>query len=230
MIDSNWLRMESTLAIIIQFIVYNPNLQILNEKRIVLEFLETGGFINMENEQLLINMKLYRLPKHSIQGAIIMLNGLVLCILSFIDIRKEIQEQIELERAMALEQEEEANAGKKEKEGEEQEDAGEEEKKLDDKKDDKKSEDFNPTILYMLINCSIFQKINFSNVFLAYCSQILKYVYDSYVTEQLEDIVKADTYTDVSGIFIFNQICMFFDSIIICIGAISLLKYTSLAV
>lgn len=186
----------------------------------------------MEHEQLLINMKLYRLPKHSIQGAIIMLNGLVLCILSFIDIRKEIQEQIELERAMAMEQEEEANAGKKDKEGDnDQEEAGDEEKKADDKKEDKKqSEDFEPTILYMLINCSIFQKINFSNVFLAYCSQILKYVYDSYATAQLEDLISAGDYKDVSNIFIFNQICMFFDSIIICIGAISLLKYTSLAV
>lgn len=34
----------------------------IDEKRIVIEFLEPGGFINMEHESLLINMKLYRDP------------------------------------------------------------------------------------------------------------------------------------------------------------------------
>jgi len=42
--------MGSTLAIIMQFYVYNPNLYIMNEKRIVIEFLETGGFINLEHD------------------------------------------------------------------------------------------------------------------------------------------------------------------------------------
>ena len=58
--------MDSTLAIIFQFYVYNPNLYIMNEKRIVIEFLETGGIINMEHDSLLINTKLYRTTLHSV--------------------------------------------------------------------------------------------------------------------------------------------------------------------
>jgi hypothetical protein len=52
--------MNSTLAIIFQFYVYNPNLYLINEKRIVIEFFETGGFYNLEHDSILINMKLTR--------------------------------------------------------------------------------------------------------------------------------------------------------------------------
>jgi len=59
-IDVDWLDMGSTLTIIISVYVYNPNLYIVDEQRIVIEFLETGGIINLGHESLLINMKLYR--------------------------------------------------------------------------------------------------------------------------------------------------------------------------
>jgi hypothetical protein len=42
--------MDSTIAIGISFFIYNPNLYLLEEKRIVIEFLEPGGFINIEHE------------------------------------------------------------------------------------------------------------------------------------------------------------------------------------
>jgi hypothetical protein len=59
-INPKWLELNSTLAIIFQFNVYNPNLQLVSEKRIVLEFFETGGFINLEHDQVITNMKLSR--------------------------------------------------------------------------------------------------------------------------------------------------------------------------
>lgn len=59
-IDQNWIDDDASLAIVITFYVYNPNLYFIDEKRIAIEFLEPGGFINMEHESLLINMKLYR--------------------------------------------------------------------------------------------------------------------------------------------------------------------------
>ena len=37
------------------------------------------------------------------------------------------------------------------------------------------------------------------------------------------------TYIDMSNLFIFNQVVMFVDSFLICMAAISLLKYTSMA-
>ena len=61
-INTGWVSKESTLSIIIQLNVYNPNLFIVNQKRIVIEFLETGGIINLEHDSILTNMRLYREP------------------------------------------------------------------------------------------------------------------------------------------------------------------------
>ena len=45
---------------------------------------------------------------------------------------------------------------------------------------------------------------------------------------QTNDIYN-DRYIDMSNLFIFNQVVMFTDSFLICMAAISLLKYTSMA-
>mmetsp|Transcript_1022 Transcript_1022/g.1860 ORF Transcript_1022/g.1860 Transcript_1022/m.1860 type:complete len:151 (-) Transcript_1022:308-760(-) len=80
------------------------------------------------------------------------------------------------------------------------------------------------------MNCSIFQKINFVMIFLVYVGQILKYVYDGYASTQLDAIIAENDYLEMGTLFIFNQLCMFLDSVIIVMGSVSLLKYTSLAV
>ena len=59
-IDKKWLLMDSTLAIMVEFYLYNPNLRQAAEKRVIVEFLETGGFINFEHDVMLINMMLTR--------------------------------------------------------------------------------------------------------------------------------------------------------------------------
>ena len=59
-IDKRWLVMDSTIAIMIEFYLYNPNLSQVAEKRMIIEFIETGGFINLEHQVMLMNMKLYR--------------------------------------------------------------------------------------------------------------------------------------------------------------------------
>lgn len=41
--------MDSTIAIMLEFYMYNPNLNQVAEKRIMVEFIETGGFINLEH-------------------------------------------------------------------------------------------------------------------------------------------------------------------------------------
>jgi hypothetical protein len=65
-------------------------------------------------------------------------------------------------------------------------------------------------------------------VFLAWISQTLKIFYDNQAEEEIRNFVAAKSFYNVSGLFIFNQVCMFLDSVIIIIAAISLLKYTSL--
>lgn len=106
LVDTKWLEMPSTLAIIIQFYVYNPNLQMMCEKRITIEFMETGGIINMEHDSVLINMRLYRTWQHSMQSYIICVLGLILTVTGIIDIKNEDEEkqQLEKEKNKALEE------------------------------------------------------------------------------------------------------------------------------
>lgn len=58
----------------------------------------------------------------------------------------------------------------------------------------------------------------------------MKIGYDSYAKSHLEMFTGANKYVDLSDLFIFNQSVMFIDSMLICMGSISLLKYTSNAV
>ena len=63
----------------------------------------------------------------------------------------------------------------------------------------------------------------------------MKNFYDIYGEELVRSLVKKEDdptklkYTDMTTLFIFNQVVMFIDSFLICLAAISLLKYTSLA-
>ena len=98
-INTNWFQMKSTLAVIMQFYVYNPNLFLVQEKRIVLEFLETGGFINMEHDSIIINMKLTRNDSQSARGNIIMVLGIVMIIMSVYDINEEYKAEQALKAA-----------------------------------------------------------------------------------------------------------------------------------
>jgi len=81
------------------FAIYNPNLNLVNEKRVVVEFLETGGFINLEHDSLIINMKLYRTTGHNVQSTIILILGLVMIVLSIYDINQEYEEAERIKEA-----------------------------------------------------------------------------------------------------------------------------------
>jgi hypothetical protein len=59
---------------------------------------------------------------------------------------------------------------------------------------------------------------------------VLKIAYDTIAATYLREFTSEDKYIDLSDMFIFNQTVMFVDSILICMGGISLLKYTSNAV
>lgn len=55
-------------------------------------------------------------------------------------------------------------------------------------------------------------------------------VYDSYSSTIIDSMLESDEWVDFDSLWLFNQLCMYLDSINICLGSISLLKYTSLAV
>jgi hypothetical protein len=64
---------------------------------------------------------------------------------------------------------------------------------------------------------------------LVFIGQGNKYIYDSFAAEKLVEVANPKEFMDISNLFLFNQICMFTDSVVICLAALSLLKYTSLA-
>lgn len=76
-VNQGWTRDPQQLAILMSFYVYNSNLWLLEEKRIVIEWLDSGGFINMEHDQVIINIRLYRNLMLNINSCIIILNGIV---------------------------------------------------------------------------------------------------------------------------------------------------------
>lgn len=94
-----WTERKAIIAIKVEFYVYNPNLYMLNQKRFVIEFLETGGFINFEHDSILINTKLYRDWSMNIQTAAILLNGLIMLLLSVRQIKKDNDEAEALRKA-----------------------------------------------------------------------------------------------------------------------------------
>lgn len=82
-VNRNITRKLSTLAIVIQFVMYNPNLQVLQEKHFAIEFLEPGGLINLEHDTKLANTKLFRSSGQNVQSIIILANGVLMFIISF---------------------------------------------------------------------------------------------------------------------------------------------------
>ena len=94
------------------------------------------------------------------------------------------------------------------------------------------------SLIYVMLNISFFQKINFTSIGLTFFGQGLKYLYDSMATQVVTKILEQDRlaliqgseldYPNTMALFSFNNMCMGLDSSIICMASISLLKYTQL--
>lgn len=113
-----------------------------------------------------------------------------------------------------------AKAEAAEAEGDE---AEEEEGEVGKEEDDKKE-----TVWSLIKNSGAMQITNFIMIFLVWSAQIVKYGYDASAKSYTREIVKDEDYIDFTGLSLFNNIIMMVDSIVVCMDAISLLKYTSL--
>jgi len=146
----------------------------MNEKRIVIEFMETGGFINLEHDSLMLNMRLYRTTWFTWRSNIILLMGLLLAIMSVYNI------QIEHEAAMRLKEAEkdgegggdQAAEGEKKpeeaKEVKEDVEAGKDKGAAKAKQDDKRQEFIDK--IKVILACDGFDKVGFLNILLAFTS------------------------------------------------------------
>jgi len=81
-IDAGWIQDPSTLAIIISFFIYNPNTYLAQEKKLAIEFLTPGLFINLEHSMSMVNTKLYRNDAQTAVSTIAIVLGFVLVGLS----------------------------------------------------------------------------------------------------------------------------------------------------
>ena len=88
--------MQASVAIIMQFYVYNPNLRMIAEKSIGFEFLEYGGFINVEHTIRITNTKFFRQPIHTARSWVVISLGILLFVLTYKDSLLEDIEQKEL--------------------------------------------------------------------------------------------------------------------------------------
>jgi hypothetical protein len=222
--------MDSTISVMLEFYLYNLNLYQVAEKRIIIEFIETGGFINFEHQIMLINGMLYRSFAQQAQSIIIIVLGLGLFVLSFIDIKNEAKAAAEAAAALAAEEAEGEEGGAPPAdaagatggppaEGAPPADGAA--KKVEIKED-------SPWTL--LKNAEGGQKINFANNLMVFIGQIMKNGYDSYASAELKKLASATDYIDMGGLYKMNKFVQLMDSMIICVSSISLLKYTIAAV
>ena len=155
-----------------------------------------------------------------------MVNGLALFILSIVDIyldNRDVGGDDDDEEgappgqeAAAAQQTEEQPPAKKAGEG------GEGEEEAGQEKTQAATQENTKSLWYQVKNCDGLQKNNFAMNFLVFFGQGQKYVYDSFAADKLNEIANATQFIDMSGLFIFNQVCMFTDSVVICLAALSL--------
>lgn len=70
---------------------------VLQEKRILVEFLESGTFINIDHTGVGINMKLYRDLSQNVNSMLILAAGFGLAVLLYIEIKNKLKEEQENE-------------------------------------------------------------------------------------------------------------------------------------
>ena len=85
-IDKNWTTNPATMAILLEFQIYNPTIQMFLEKKVAIEFLPQGGFINIEHQCEITNLKLYMTTNVSAVSAIIQVLGIILMFTSLYSI------------------------------------------------------------------------------------------------------------------------------------------------
>ena len=101
--------------------------------------------------------------------------------------------------------------------------------------DEKKSMsigDWFSLIKSLILAADKFQQINFLMIVLVWIGQFLKYGYDSWAMNWMEDsfVNNQEEYGNIRGIYLFNQILMYIDGTIIMLGAVSLLAYSTLLI
>ena len=72
------------------------------------------------------------------------------------------------------------------------------------------------------------QLTNFCMIAMVWFAQLIKYGYDAAAMSYTEEIIKNEGFIDFTPLSFFNNIIMMWDSTVVIMDAVSLLKYTSL--
>ena len=182
----------------------------------------------------MVNTKLYRNDAQQVVSSIAIILGFVLIGLSMFQIHLEVQDQ-KLAADTEKGEGDEAGGG----DGAPAEQKAEEEKKKkeeneEDEDEENKSLSFGEWISLMgllIRSAKGFQQVNFLMILLVWIGQFLKYGYDSYAINWMNNtFLNEEEYGNVRGIYLFNQSLMYIDGLIIMLGAISLLAYSTLLI
>ena len=163
--------------VVIEFLIYNPNLEMLAKKNFVIEFLESGPMINIEHQVKITNMKMNRDGGHIISSVISALLGVGLCFLSFIDIKNHNNEILKQKLEEMDAEGEEGGAPP----GEEENDLTSQQLVPGDDKEKLREQliQINQNVFHILWNCHGSQKINFFMIFMVISTNIIKHIYDA---------------------------------------------------
>lgn len=92
-VDKNWTRDPATLNIIMSFFIYNPNQFLIQERKINIEFVSVGGFINIDHTPIIANVLLSRDANDNMISYSIILNGVLLAVLQLYIIQGDVADR-----------------------------------------------------------------------------------------------------------------------------------------
>eukprot|EP00347_Sterkiella_histriomuscorum_P019102 403342941 len=239
-IQPNWLDAQS-LVFIITLNMYNQNTNLLQAFKLIFQF-QANGIITLEQDSILINMKLYSSNFLIALSALIYIIGFILLAISILDVRRQRkqrqQEQLLEELGDGNNAQEEIkedesqesgnqNNGNDRTQAEDSKDKSRKQKKILEKANKPKK---HKTCRQKLEICSLkgistFEIINILMIIFTYLNLGMKYLYDRIINQAAQDS-KFDRFIDFSLHYFFYEALFIFDSIIIFMMALSIIKYT----
>lgn len=218
-VDPGWIHEESTLNIILSFFVYNPNLYLIQERTVNIEFIDVGGFINIDHQPIIANIKFGRNVSDDANTALITIISLILISLQLYIISCDLEDKelYEAHQNKMKNKEEEAEREEELKDksqvaNDDVEEPGTAKKKLEEKKkaeklEEEKSMTCKERVIYvckLFASANNYQKSNFLMIVLVWAGQIIKAVYDQYAMNWLKDTIKKEDYYDMYNLYVFN--------------------------
>ncbi|CDW72445.1 UNKNOWN [Stylonychia lemnae] len=247
LIKPNWID-EATLVFMINFNIFNLNTNLMQSFKLIFQF-QSSGLITLEYDTIILSAQLFSTNYFKTLSILIYIIGFILLAISIVSMRRQRQQQ-------EKDQKQEKEAEKKKNHDKESSIEGgaaketDEERKIQDFKTDRTIDDsddkakLNKNVapdnkaqnkkktckdrlkIFSLRGVSFFEKINFLMIIFTYLNLGMKYLYDRLFDQKANSQSHTEKYIDLSLFYLFHEAIFIFDSVIIFMMAISIIKYT----